>query len=251
MEMSSDFTPSQFTIEATMTVKVEITGIENAISTAANVLRQIPFATANAMTRTAKEAVDAGRKEVAAHFVVRKSWISGRVKILQYPRASGLTVVVGIDSRVQGAPLLLGFFEEGQGGTKDPAHGSGLAIPLTAGPARPDFASPVLTAFRYLNLRLNQGKGRKGTFIVPGIGVFERLGPGGRVWSKSRKKMVTVDPSETSLVYMFRPRAPLKTRMQLKQVMERKWAERFPEIFAEEFEREVMKRAEHIGAKLK
>jgi len=100
-------------------------------------------------------------------------------------------------------------------------------------------------------LRLTQGKGRRGTYVVPGIGVFERLAPGGRVWSKSKKKMVTVDSSETALVYLFRPRAPLKTRMQLKQVMERKWAERFPEIVSEEFQREVMKRAEHIGAKLK
>jgi hypothetical protein len=234
-----------------MSVKVQITGLENAISTAANVLRQIPYATANAMTRTAKEAVDAGRQEVAAHFTVRKTWIAGRVKIIKYARTGNLTTVGGIDPRVQGAPLLLGYFEEGESGVKDPAHGSGIAIPLTSGPARPDFASPVITAFRYLNLRLTQGKGRRGTYIVPGVGVFERLAPGGRVWSKSKKKMVTVDSSETALVYLFRPRAPLKTRMQLKQVMERKWAERFPEIFSEEFQREVMKRAEHIGAKLK
>jgi hypothetical protein len=234
-----------------MAVQVQISGINNALATAADVLRQIPYATANAMTRTAKEAVDAGRQEVGSHFTVRKPWLTNRVKILKYARSGNLTTIVGIDPRVQGAPLLLGFFEEGQGGTKDPLHGSGLAIPVTSGPARPDFGSPVLTAFRYLNLRLNSGKGRKQTFIVPGVGVFERLGPGGRAWSKSKKKMVTVDKSETALVYLFRARVALRTRMQLKEAMEKKWAERFSEIFSEEFEREVMKRAEHIGAKLK
>jgi hypothetical protein len=234
-----------------MSVNVELIGIDNAIATAANVLRQIPYATANAMTRTAREAVEAGRKEIGEHFVIRKAWILGRMKIISYARAGNLTTVLGIDPRVQGAQLLLGFFEAGEGGSKSPSHGGGIAIPLTNGPARPSFVSSVVAAFRYLNLRLSDRKGRKQTYVVPGVGVFERVGPGGRVWDPSRKRMVTVDRSRTPLVYLYRPNAPLATRMQLRQAIARTWAARFPEIFNEEFSREVMKRAEHIGAKLR
>jgi hypothetical protein len=234
-----------------MSANIQLLGVQVGTKTLQNAIRQMPFAIANAMTRTAREALIAGREEVSKHFVVRKNWIISRVQILSYARAGNLTTVLGINPRVQGAPLLLGYFEQGQGGTKHPLHGSGLAIPMTAGPARPSFVSPVLTAFRYLNLRLNQGKGRKRTFVVPGVGVFERLGPGGRVWDKNRHKFVTTDPTKTALVYLFRPSAPLETRMQLREAMYERWAQRFPEIFSEEYEKEIMKRAEHIAGKLK
>jgi hypothetical protein len=224
-----------------MLLKVDI-NTDVAINVARNVLRQIPFATNNAITRTAKEAVEAGREEVSQHFTLRKNFIKSRVRILTYSRVGNLTATIGIDPYVQGTPLLLGFFEEGEGGVKEPMHGSGIAIPATGGPARPIFEDPVLTAFRYKNLRIHDLRGRKKTFVIPGIGVFERIGPGGREWDKSAHRMVTTNPNETPIVYLFRPSAPLRTRMALRAKMVGVIDARFPTIFDEEFEKEITKR---------
>lgn len=213
-----------------------------ALDVARNVLRQIPFATNNAITRTAKEAVEAGREEVATHFTLRKNFVKSRVRILSYSRVGNLTAVIGIDNSVQGSPLLLGFFEEGEGGVKEPMHGSGIAIPATGGPARPIFEDPVLASFRYKNLRISEHKGRKKTFVIPGVGVFERIGPGGREWDPGSHRMKTTNPAETPIVYLFRPSAPLRTRMELRAKMAAVIDARFPTIFDEEFEKEITKR---------
>lgn len=206
------------TIDATTLLKLSAT-----------VLRQLPYALNQAVNRTAKLAVEAGRLEVETHFTVRKNWIVNRVKVLEYSRVGTLTAIVGIDPRVQGSPLLLGFFEEGEGGIKDPMHGAELAIPMTGGPARPAFPDPVLSAFRYTNLRFDERKGRKRTFIIPGVGVFERVKP-----QQSRHD------DSIALVYLFRPSAPLRTRMELRRVMEEMVRLRFGPIFSEEFRNDIL-----------
>lgn len=206
------------TIDATTLLKLSAT-----------VLRQLPYALNQAVNRTAKLAVEAGRLEVETHFTVRKNWIVNRVKVLEYSRVGTLTAIVGIDPRVQGSPLLLGFFEEGEGGIKDPMHGAELAIPMTGGPARPAFPDPVLSAFRYTNLRFDERKGRKRTFIIPGVGVFERVKP-----QQSRHDDSIV------LVYLFRSSAPLRTRMELRRVMEEMVRLRFGPIFSEEFRNDIL-----------
>lgn len=233
-----------------MAVNVELKNLNIAIATTMNVIRQWPYATANAMNRTAKESVDAGRVHIAEHFQIRKPFIINRLRILQYARPGGLTSTIGVDARVQGSPLLLGFFEEGQGGQKLPTHGSGIAIPLTGGPARPAFPSSVPASWRYQSLDLTDRKGVRRTFVVPGVGVFQRVGPGGRVYDRTTQRFITVDKTKTALVYLFRSSAPLNPRMQLKLVIAELWAERFPEIFSEEFTREIMKRSQHIASKV-
>ena len=206
------------TIDATTLLKLSAT-----------VLRQLPYALNQAVNRTAKLAVEAGRLEVESHFQVRKQWIVNRVKVLEYSRVGSLTAIVGIDPRVQGSPLLLGFFEQGQGGEKNPSHGTDLAIPVTGGPARPSFPDPVLTQFRYTNLRFDQQKGRKRTFIIPGVGVFERV-----------KSQTSRHDDSIVLVYLFRPSAPLRTRMELRKVMEEMVRLKFGPIFSEEFRNDIL-----------
>ncbi|MGH9685275.1 MAG: hypothetical protein ACRD4S_16895 [Candidatus Acidiferrales bacterium] len=223
-----------------MRIKTEI-NIDLALKVAATLLRQLPYATNNAITRTAKEAVDAGKQELAKDFTIRKTFILSRVRILQYSRVGNLTCVLGIDKRVQGSPLLLGFFEEG--GTKEPTRGSGIAIPITGGPARPEFSDKLKASLSYPNLKLTGGKGKKKTFVIPNVGVFERIAPGGRVWDSALHKSVTTDRSATAMVYAFKPNAPLKSRMNLLGVMRAVIASRFNAIFAEEFTREILRRA--------
>ena len=174
--------------------------------------------------------VDAGRAEISAHFQIRKNFILTRLKILQYSRVSNLTAIVGIDTAVQGSPLLLGIFEEG--GTKEPDNGSGIAVPITGSPARPTFSDAVVRALQYTKLQLSTTatdqsiRGLQHTYVVPGVGVFERVAPGN-------------DPGATVLIYAFEPSAPLKKRISLIQVMSDIVSARFNPIFWQEYANEI------------
>lgn len=192
------------------------------------VLRQLPYAANSAITRTSKEAVDAGQKEVAADLTLRKRFILNRIRILQYSRVGNLEAVIGVDDKVQGAPLILGFLEDG--GTKEPTRGAGIAIPLTGEAARPSFPDPVKTSLRYSNLSFQNRRGKKRTFIVPNVGVFERVASGD-------------SPDATVLIYSFKPSAPIRKEISLREVMLQVIGERFSAIFTEEFEKEILKRA--------
>ncbi|MBZ5700273.1 MAG: hypothetical protein LAN84_00340 [Acidobacteriia bacterium] len=201
---------------------------EAVVKLTAAVLRQLPYAANNAITRTAKEAVDAGQKEVAADLQVRKKFILNRIKILQYSKVNNLTAVIGIDNKVQGAPLILGFLEEG--GTKEPRKGPDIAIPLTGEAPRPSFPDPVLTSLRYTNLRFDNRKGRKKTFLIPNVGIFQRVAAGN-------------SPDATALIYSFQPSAKLPQHIHLRNAMLKVIGQRFGPIFTEEFTKEILKRA--------
>jgi hypothetical protein len=205
--------------------------ISQALKVFAHVTKKLSYAVNNSLTRVAKEAVAEGQREIAADFTIRKRFILTRVKILQYSTRSNLTTVVGIDANVQGSPLLLGFFEEG--GTKQPEHGSEIAVPITGSFARPSFPNPIKSALKYTNLHIEGGKGRQRTYVVPGVGIFERINvPGPR--EKGARK-----PSQTVLIYKFESSAPLKKHMSLIAVMSKVVADRFLAIFLEEFDKEV------------
>lgn len=211
-----------------MNIKVYL-DIEGIVKLTAAVLRQLPYATNNAITRTAKEAVDAGKNEITADLQVRKKFILNRIRILQYSKVSNLTAVIGIDTRVQGAPLILGFLEEG--GTKEPTRGPDIAIPLTGEAARPSFPSPVVTSLRYTNLRFQDRKGRKKTYIVPNVGIFQRVASGN-------------SPDATVLIYSFKPSAKLPQHIHLRNAMLDVIGRRFAPIFSEEFTKEILKKAQ-------
>ena len=213
-----------------MKISVQIDA-EEVVRLTANVLRQLPYATNSAITRTAKEAVDAGQKEVAASLTMRKRFILNRIRILQYSRVNNLTAIVGIDDRVQGAPLILSFLEEG--GEKTPQHGDSIAIPLTGDAARPTFQQSVPSALRYTNLKFDKGRGRKKTYIVPNVGIFQRIAAGR-------------SPEATILIYSFKPSARLPQHIHLRAAMLEVIEQRFSPIFSEEFAKEILKRASRV-----
>jgi len=214
-----------------MNIKVDI-DMDGVVKLCATVLRQLPYAANNAITRTAKEAVDAGQKEIAADLQIRKRFILNRIKILQYSKVGNLTAIIGIDNKVQGAPLLLGFLEEG--GTKEPTKGPDIAIPLTGEAARPSFSQSVITALRYTNLRFVNNKGRKGTYIIPGVGIFQQIAKGS-------------GPNASALIYSFQPSAKLPQRIHLRAAMVKVIGQRFNAIFTEEFTKEILKKAQRGG----
>lgn len=214
-----------------MNIKVDV-NMDDVVRLTAAVLRQLPFAANNAITRTAKEAVEAGRIEISKDLQVRKKFILNRIKILQYSKVNNLTAIIGIDNKVQGAPLILGFLEEG--GTKEPIHGPDIAIPLTGESPRPSFADPVATALRYTNLRFDKRRGRKKTFIVPNVGIFQRIAAGN-------------SPDSTVLIYSFKPTAKLPQHIQLRAAMLKVIGQRFASIFSDEFTKEILKKAQRGG----
>jgi hypothetical protein len=193
-------------------------------------LRQLGFAINNAITQTAKEMVEAGRKTVAADLTPRSTFIPKRVKILQYSKVGNLTAVVGIDDKVQGSPLILGFLEEGESGEKQPSAGPGIAIPLTGSPSRPSFPQKVPTGLRYKNLRLVDRQGAKRTYAVEDVGVFQRIASGD-------------SPDSTILIYSFKPSAKLPTHMKLRAAMIDVADERFAANFNEQFIKEILRKA--------
>ena len=103
----------------------------------------------------------------------------------------------------QRARLLLGEFEAG--GERKPFKGKSVAVPITGGPARPTFESPVLEALRFKALRFRRAPGSRGgkkryvgtlrTYIVPEVGVFQREGPGQSKLVYSFEKDVRLKPS--------------------------------------------------------
>jgi hypothetical protein len=218
-------------------IKVTV-DVDQVVSLVSTVLRQLPYATNNAITRTAKEAVDAGRNALRGEVTVRKQFILKRIKILQYSKVNNLTAVIGVDSEVEGSPLLLGFLEEG--GEKEPTSGSGIAIPLTGEAARPSFPQSVGTSFRYENLQFIGNKGRMGTYIVPNVGIFQR-----RRASGPRQKGYR-NPTKSTLIYSFKPSAPLPVHTHIRAAMVALINARFSQIWTEEFTKEVLKRAEHL-----
>lgn len=200
--------------------------ISQALRVFANVLKKVSYATNNALTRTAKLAVPAAQDELTRDFTIRKNFIQTRIEILQYSTIRNLTVIVGVDANVQGGPLLLGFFE--QGGLKLPTRGDAIAVPITGTPVRDNFNSSIRNALKYSNLDIVNNKGKSRTYVVPGVGIFERV-----------KKGDSQDA--TILIYKFEPNAVLPRRTHLVQTMLAVFNDRFSQIWAEEFDKEVTK----------
>lgn len=200
--------------------------ISQALKVFATILKKVSYATNNALTRTAKECIPAAQAELTADFTIRKRFLLTRIKILQYSKISNLTVIVGVNANVQGSPLLLGFFEDG--GQKLPLHGDSIAVPITGSPARQNFNSSIRNALKYTNLQITNNKGKARTYVVPGVGIFERVKKGDA-------------PDATVLIYKFEQSAPLPHRTHLIETMLSVFNARFSEIWADEFDKEVKK----------
>jgi len=201
--------------------------------------RKLPYIVNDSITEVAKLVVSAERFELRRDFTVRKTFLENRFQILEYSRATTLRAVVGVNANVQGSPLLLGFFEEG--GEKLPSRGPELAVPITGQPERPTFGSPIATSLQYKRLQISGGKGRKQTFVIPGVGVFQRVAPGGRVWDPATRRMKTLNQSETQILYAFRSRAPLRQRTHMIELAETIVHDAFPRIFQKNFVESMMR----------
>jgi hypothetical protein len=230
-----------------MLIKTDI-DIAGALSTLDLILKKVPYATNNALTRTAKELVDVEREELKTEFQVRKQFILNRVRIVKYSRPNDLWTRVAIDRNVQGGDLLLTMFEDG--GEKLPQLGTELAVPITGSPARPSFPQKVTPRLLYKALHMQkhitangkvQYKGDQRTFVIPGIGIFQRVATKGKArkhthFSQFLGQQVH-DTSSTVLLYKFRSGVPLRGQMHFVKTAREFVRRRFGELWAEEFAR--------------
>jgi len=196
-----------------------------------NVAKSIAYGTANAINATAKTVQAAEQENVKKKFHVRKPDFILRQAAIIKPFASVnqgrpyAEISVGQKDR-----LLLSMFE--RGGERRAFIGANQAVPITGSPARPsaDASVPQNMQIKSLNMtpelhasvkaqaksikgstrsetaRLRKTfkhasasgqpwQGRDRTYLIPGVGVFQRTGPGKR---------------DSTLLYRFKPVVQLK-----------------------------------------
>jgi hypothetical protein len=229
-----------------MLIKVDI-DISGALTLTDLLLKKIPYATNNALSRTARELVELERGELKSEFHVRKQFILDRVQVMKWPRPDSLWARVGINQKVQGGDLLLTMFEEG--GEKIPELGTELAVPPTGGAVRPDMAQPMSPRLLYKSLHMQrfttsrgaiQYKGGMRTFIVPGMGVFQRTTSRQRK-ARGKKGVAGGKGADENIVllYSFKHGVPLRAQMHFVRTAREFVVKRFPQIWREEFAREM------------
>jgi hypothetical protein len=188
--------------------------------------KRLAFSTAQALNETAKEIQTAERVNLDQKFTVRKAGFLYRlIKITAFasPRNGRPFAEVAIDPSKK--RVLLSLFEKG--GEKEPTKGKSVAVPLTGGPARPSFKQPVQDEFTFRKLRFRrhrnktgkvQWKGEKRTFIIPGLGVLQRVG--GKAKSSAAK-----------LIYAFQRRPRLKALLHFTEIAVRAFNREFEQRF--------------------
>jgi hypothetical protein len=232
-----------------MLIKTKI-DISGALVLTDLILKKLPYATNNALTRTARELVNVEQQALRSEFQIRKEFILNRVQITKYSRPESLWVEVSINKNVQGGELLLTMFEEG--GEKLPDTGTELAVALTGAAARPSFAANLRNSslfYQKLNMQRHvtelgkiQYKGDQRTFVIPGVGIFQR--------NSSRKRRARAKPGQAAgperdatLIYSFKRAVPLRAQMHFVQTARSFVLDRFSVVWREEFVKELAGRA--------
>ena len=190
--------------------------------------RRLAYAAVNAINNTAKRIQAAERRRVEEEFTVRKKEFIRREAAIIKPFASVRQGRAYAEIAVGQKPrLLLSAFERGAVRKPFTSAAKSVAEPVVGGPARPRFTESVPPELRMGRLRFDRtktGKRRAGvtrtsTYLVPAVGIFQRVG------------------KETSrMVYIFTRGKRIKPRLRFVETA-RKEARRW---FREEMQREVV-----------
>ena len=190
--------------------------------------RRLAYAAVNAINNTAKRIQAAERRRVEEEFTVRKKEFIRREAAIIKPFASVRQGRAYAEIAVGQKPrLLLSAFERGAVRKPFTSAAKSVAEPVVGGPARPRFSQPVTPELRMGRLRFDRtktGKRRAGvtrtsTYLVPAVGIFQRVGK-----------------EATRIVYFFSRGKRLEPRLRFVETA-KKEADRW---FREEMEREVI-----------
>ncbi len=200
--------------------------------------RQVPFAAALALNRTAEEFQQAQQQGLQQRFTIRRPWVLQGIKIDNADRATKtkLEVIVKVDPSRD----FLDKFE--QGGVKTARSGGNLALPETKGPNAGFAPGQVIPASQRprallaaggLGTYVRQGEthsrdshSRTGVFVLTtsrGTGIFRRVGQG--------------SGSRITRLYWLVPRASIRPRLGFMatadEVVTRRWPVNFAGFFAD------------------
>ena len=190
--------------------------------------RRLAYAAVNAINNTAKRIQAAERRRVEDEFTVRKKEFIRREAAIIKPFASVKQGRAYAEVSVGRKPrLLLSAFERGAVRKPFTSAAQSVAEPVVGGPARLRFTESVPSELRMGRLRFDRtktGKRRAGvtrtrTYLVPEVGIFQRVG-------KDASRMV----------YIFTRGKRIKPRLRFVETA-RKEARRW---FREEMQREVI-----------
>lgn len=186
--------------------------------------RQLPFAMKNAINDTAKDVKKAQTARIQHVFTVRRRTFAIRaVKINPFARKDRLEAKLQIEPPGGEARADI-FAKFEKGGTKRP-RGQHLAIPQGA---RRGKSGIVTRSNRPKAFGLKrQGRtvrGRKRTFVIPNVGIFQRVGRG--------RGRSTVRP-----LYSFHRQAPIDRRLRFVATAKKIVPRVFPGHFKTEFAR--------------
>ncbi|MBK7046462.1 MAG: hypothetical protein IPH48_08135 [bacterium] len=190
--------------------------------------RRLAYAVVNAINNTAKRIQAVERRRVEEEFTVRKKEFIQRQAAVIKPFANVQQgrpyAEIGVGQKPR---LLLSAFERGAERKPFTQGARRVAEPVIGGPARPQFAAQVTPELRVGRLRFDRtktGRRRAGvtrtkTYLVPEVGIFQRI-----------------SPVATRLVYFFAKGKKIKPRLHFVETAEKE-ADRW---FREEMEREVL-----------
>jgi len=190
--------------------------------------RRLAYAVVNAINNTAKRIQDAERRRVEEVFTVRKKDFMRREAAVIKPFANVREARPYAEIAVGQKPrLLLSAFESGAERKPFTPSARSVAEPVVGGPARPQFSAQVTPELRAGRLRFDRtktGRRRAGvtktsTYLIPAIGIFQRIGK-----------------EATRAVYLFTHGKRIKPRLAFVETAEKE----AHQWFGEETEREVI-----------
>jgi hypothetical protein len=190
--------------------------------------RRLAYAVVNAINNTAKRVQEVERRRVEEEFTVRRKDFIRREAAIIKPFASVRQARAFAEIAVGQKPrLLLSAFERGAERKPFTPAARSVAEPVVGGPARPQFSAQVTPELRVGKLRFDRtktGRRRVGvtrtkTYLVPKVGIFQRIAK-----------------ETTRAVYLFTRGKKVEPRLHFVETAEKeanKW-------FREEMEREVV-----------
>lgn len=190
--------------------------------------RRLAYAVVNAINNTAKRIQTAERRRVEEEFTVRRKEFIQREAAIIKPFANVRQARAYAEIAVGQKPrLLLSAFERGAERKPVTAGAERVAEPVVGGPARPQFTGQVPPELRMSRLKFSRtktgrrriGVTRTQTYLIPAVGIFQR-----------------VSKEVTRAVYIFTKGKKLAPRLRFVETAEKESAK----WFHEEMEREVI-----------
>jgi len=188
---------------------VSVTVNENVIGRAfADLEKQLRFAAAQALTKTAQEAQEEVKRQLPERFTIRTGWLAKGVRIRPASRNNLKASVL-----VKDAFMAL----QETGGDKTSPFGDALGVPVGARPTPQSVTRPSKFPGALLT--------KKGFFIAPIIHGSKIMG----VWKRTGKGR----GERMTLMYVFEQKVRIKPRFGFRETVRKVVMERFPHRFAE------------------